>query len=99
MARPAAGPAAAPCLPTSLLVPLMKLAQSFVLANPALPDCPIVYASARFLALTGHPRNSRDRPQLPLPAGARPLALTIPCPLYVCYEVRLYGGAGAPPGS
>jgi hypothetical protein len=36
----------------------MKLAQSFVLADPNLPDCPIVYASAQFLALTGHPRSS-----------------------------------------
>ena len=58
MARPAVGPAAASCLPTSLLVPLMKLAQSFVLADPGAPDCPIVYASARFLALTGHPREA-----------------------------------------
>lgn len=36
----------------------MKLAQSFVLADPAQHDCPIVYASERFLALTGHPRSS-----------------------------------------
>lgn len=52
----ASGPVAAPCLPTSLLQPLMKLAQSFVLANPEEPDCPIVYASQRFLDLTGYPR-------------------------------------------
>ncbi|CAL8466388.1 g5924 [Coccomyxa elongata] len=51
------GPVAAPCLPTSLLQPLMKLAQSFVLANPEEPDCPIVYASQRFLDLTGYPRD------------------------------------------
>ncbi|EIE19911.1 hypothetical protein COCSUDRAFT_19032 [Coccomyxa subellipsoidea C-169] len=51
------GPVAAPCVPTSLLQPLMKLAQSFVLANPDEPDCPIVYASQRFLDLTGYPRD------------------------------------------
>ena len=44
------------CLPTSLLQPLMKLAQSFVLADPNKPDTPIVYASQHFLELTGYPR-------------------------------------------
>ncbi len=43
-------------LPTSLLQPLMRLAQSFVMARPDMPDCPIVYASQRFLDLTGYPR-------------------------------------------
>ena len=56
LVRHVSGPVAAPCLPTSLLQPLMKLAQSFVLANPEEPDCPIVYASQRFLDLTGYPR-------------------------------------------
>jgi hypothetical protein len=43
-------------LPTSLLQPLMRLAQSFVMARPDMPDCPIVYASQTFLDLTGYPR-------------------------------------------
>ncbi|KAK9813291.1 hypothetical protein WJX72_011934 [[Myrmecia] bisecta] len=45
-----------PCLPTSLLVPLLKVQQSFVLADPSLPDMPIVHASDCFLAMTGYPR-------------------------------------------
>ena len=49
-------PGAVHVLPTSLLQPLMRLAQSFVLARPDMPDCPIVYASQRFLDLTGFPR-------------------------------------------
>lgn len=49
------GPVADSCLPTSLLQPLMKLAQSFVLADPNKPDTPIVYASQHFLQLTGYP--------------------------------------------
>jgi hypothetical protein len=51
------GPAADPHLPTSLLQPLMKLAQSFVLADPNTADTPIVFASQQFLALTGYPRH------------------------------------------
>ena len=49
-------PGAVHVLPTSLLQPLMRLAQSFVLARPDMPDCPIVYASQRFLDLAGYPR-------------------------------------------
>ena len=49
-------PGAVHVLPTSLLQPLMRLAQSFVMARPDMPDCPIVYASQRFLDLTGYPR-------------------------------------------
>ena len=57
MGRRLSGPCAAPSLPASLQQPLMRLAQSFVLSDPSLPDCPIVYASQGFLALTGcaHP--------------------------------------------
>ena len=49
-------PGAVHVLPTSLLQPLMRLAQSFVMARPDMPDCPVVYASQRFLDLTGYPR-------------------------------------------
>ncbi|CAL5226003.1 g8806 [Coccomyxa viridis] len=51
-------PGAVHVLPTSLLQPLMRLAQSFVMARPDMPDCPIVYASQRFLDLTGYPREA-----------------------------------------
>ncbi len=51
--RRLSGPVAAPDLPVSLQQPLMRLAQSFVLSDPALPDQPIVFASERFLELTG----------------------------------------------
>jgi PAS domain-containing protein len=43
-------------LHSSLLQPLMKVQQSFVLADPSLPDTPIVHASELFLQLTGYPR-------------------------------------------
>lgn len=43
-------------LPSSLLVPLMKLQRSFVLSDPNQPDCPIVHASTDFLLLTGYHR-------------------------------------------
>nr|AML77728.1 putative LOV domain-containing protein [Mesostigma viride] len=35
----------------------MKIQQSFVLSDPNLPDCPIVYASDRFCHLSGYPRH------------------------------------------
>lgn len=43
-------------LHSSLLQPLMQVQQSFVLADPSLPDTPIVHASEQFLKLTGYPR-------------------------------------------
>lgn len=43
-------------VPPSLLAPLIKLQQSFVLADPRQPDCPIVHASTAFLLMTGYPR-------------------------------------------
>lgn len=41
-----------PTIPSSLMVPLLRLRHPFVLANPRLPDAPIVHASPMFLALT-----------------------------------------------
>nr|AML76430.1 putative LOV domain-containing protein [Chaetopeltis orbicularis] len=43
-------------LPCSLMQPLLKVQQSFVLADPSLPDMPIVHASDAFLELSGYPR-------------------------------------------
>jgi hypothetical protein len=43
-------------LPSSLLQPLMKIQQAFVLADPRLPDCPIIHASPQFLRLTDFSR-------------------------------------------
>lgn len=51
--RRLSGPVASPSIPASLQQPLMKLAHSFVLSDPNLPDQPIVYASQGFLTLTG----------------------------------------------
>ncbi|KAF8055729.1 PHOT2 [Scenedesmus sp. PABB004] len=48
--------AASATLPSSLLQPLLKICQAFVLADPRLPDCPIVHASPQFLQLTGYSR-------------------------------------------
>nr|AML77605.1 putative LOV domain-containing protein [Equisetum hyemale] len=42
---------------SSLTLALTRIQQSFVLANPDLPDMPIVYASDAFLHLTGYSRN------------------------------------------
>ncbi len=50
------GGLSSPALPVSLLAPLLKLQQSFVLSDPSQPDCPIVHASQGFLDLTGYPR-------------------------------------------
>lgn len=36
--------------------PLPPAAQNFVIADPTLPDCPIVFASDQFLALSGYSR-------------------------------------------
>nr|AML79113.1 putative LOV domain-containing protein [Adiantum aleuticum] len=41
---------------SSLMLSLTKVQQSFVLANPHLPDTPIVHASEMFLQLTGYRR-------------------------------------------
>lgn len=43
-------------LPSSLLQSLLKVQAAFVLADPRLPDCPIVHASPEFLQLTGYSR-------------------------------------------
>lgn len=40
--------------PPSLCLPLYV--QNFVIADPTLPDCPIVFASDPFLKLTGYRR-------------------------------------------
>ena len=86
-------PGAVHVLPTSLLQPLMRLAQSFVLARPDMPDCPIVYASQRFLDLTGYPRCASETARLILPLRSRlslmhlqlyPIMLlkyVLPCPI------------------
>ncbi|KAI5075413.1 hypothetical protein GOP47_0009489 [Adiantum capillus-veneris] len=42
---------------SSLMLSLTKVQQSFVLANPHLPDTPIVHASEMFLRLTGYSRD------------------------------------------
>ncbi|CAN6455148.1 unnamed protein product [Victoria cruziana] len=42
---------------SSLNVSLGRIKQSFVLTDPYLPDMPIVYASDRFLCLTGYSRH------------------------------------------
>lgn len=53
-------PVSCAMLPTSLLTPLYKLHQSFVLVDANLPDMPIVHASDGFLKLTGRPRYCRS---------------------------------------
>lgn len=42
---------------SSLMVSLTRIQQSFVLANPNLPDMPIVYASDVFCEMTGYSRD------------------------------------------
>lgn len=43
-------------LPSSLLVSLERIQQSFVLVDPHVPDMPIVHASDAFITLTGYPK-------------------------------------------
>nr|AML79502.1 putative LOV domain-containing protein [Woodsia ilvensis] len=52
----AAGPGGERVVCSSLMLSLTKVQQSFVLANPHLPDSPIVHASEMFLRLTGYSR-------------------------------------------
>nr|AML79144.1 putative LOV domain-containing protein [Leucostegia immersa] len=52
----AAGPSGQRVICSSLMLSLTKVQQSFVLANPHLPDSPIVHASEMFLRLTGYSR-------------------------------------------
>nr|AML77333.1 putative LOV domain-containing protein [Onoclea sensibilis] len=52
----AAGRGAERVICSSLMLSLTKVQQSFVLANPHLPDSPIVHASEMFLRLTGYSR-------------------------------------------
>jgi hypothetical protein len=42
-------------VPSSMLAALSRVQDCFVLSDPNLPDCPIVYASPAFLKLTGYP--------------------------------------------
>lgn len=51
-----AGPGRERVICSSLMLSLTKVQQSFVLANPHLPDTPIVHASEMFLRLTGYSR-------------------------------------------
>nr|AML79260.1 putative LOV domain-containing protein [Argyrochosma nivea] len=51
-----AGPGGERVICSSLMLSLTKVQQSFVLANPHLPDTPIVHASETFLRLTGYSR-------------------------------------------
>ena len=46
----------APRLPPPLPTCLPSWLQNFVISDPSLPDCPIVFASDAFLELTGYPR-------------------------------------------
>lgn len=41
-------------VPSSLLTGLGRIREAFVLADPSLPDCPMVYCSPAFLKLTGY---------------------------------------------
>nr|AML78259.1 putative LOV domain-containing protein [Culcita macrocarpa] len=52
----AAGLAGERVVCSSLMLSLTKVQQSFVLANPHLPDTPIVHASEMFLQLSGYSR-------------------------------------------
>ncbi|KAL4426061.1 hypothetical protein ABPG77_007857 [Micractinium sp. CCAP 211/92] len=42
------------CVPSSMLCALARVQECFVLSDPNQPDCPIVYASPAFLAMTGY---------------------------------------------
>lgn len=50
------GPKAFPRVAMDLATTVERIQQNFVICDPSLPDCPIVFASDAFLELTGYPR-------------------------------------------
>lgn len=52
----AAGPKAFPRVALDLATTVERIQQNFVISDPSLPDCPIVFASDAFLELTEYPR-------------------------------------------
>ena len=50
------GPKAFPRVALDLATTVERIQQNFVIADPHLPDCPIVFASDAFLELTGYSR-------------------------------------------
>nr|AML78020.1 putative LOV domain-containing protein [Spirotaenia minuta] len=52
----ASRPVEEPNISSSLLLALSRIQQSFVLCDPAIPDCPIVHASDVFIRQWGYPR-------------------------------------------
>lgn len=53
---PQVGPKAFPRVAMDLATTVERIQQNFVICDPSLPDCPIVFASDAFLELTGYPR-------------------------------------------
>ncbi|KIZ02931.1 hypothetical protein MNEG_5031 [Monoraphidium neglectum] len=51
-----AGPKSFPRVALDLATTVERIQQNFCIADPSLPDCPIVYASDAFLDLTEYPR-------------------------------------------
>lgn len=86
------GPQEGSCsLPSSLLQSLLKVQAAFVLADPRLPDCPIVHASPEFIALTGYTREEivgRNCRFLQVSEGWRQLF----CTLHICRVDSMQGG-------
>ena len=50
------GPKAFPRVALDLATTVERIQQNFVISDPHLPDCPIVFASDAFLELTGYSR-------------------------------------------
>jgi PAS domain-containing protein len=50
------GPKAFPRVAIDLATTVERIQQNFVICDPSLPDCPIVFASDAFLDLTEFPR-------------------------------------------
>lgn len=50
------GPKAFPRVAMDLATTVERIQQNFVICDPSLPDCPIVFASDAFLELTEYPR-------------------------------------------
>jgi PAS domain-containing protein len=50
------GPKAFPRVAMDLATTVERIQQNFVICDPSLPDCPIVFASDAFLDLTEFPR-------------------------------------------
>jgi PAS domain-containing protein len=85
------GPKAFPRVAMDLATTVERIQQNFVICDPSLPDCPIVFASDAFLDLTEFPREEV------LGRNCRFLQVSCYFGLLFCYFFRLLFGTCVQP--